>query len=138
MEIAGYRFPDNLRYDRNHFWARVENDLVAMGATEFATKLAGELTYVELPEEGDQVTQGKPFGSLESGKWVGRSYAMFSGQVAEVNRELEDAPELINRDPYGAWLIKIRPADLAGEMANLLDLAALAEFIPQEIKRIAE
>jgi glycine cleavage system H protein len=71
MEHKGYVFPDDLKYEKNHFWAKVEGDLVVTGATEFISKQAGEITFVDLPEEGDEVTQGKPYGSIESGKWVG-------------------------------------------------------------------
>ena len=77
MEMEGYVFPDDLWYDKNHFWARIEGDTVVMGTTDFAQKLAGDIGYVEIPEEGQKVTQGKPFGSIESGKWVGRIYAVF-------------------------------------------------------------
>ena len=110
MEIEGYNFPDELWYDKNHFWARIEGDTVVMGTTDFAQKLAGEIGYVELPEVGQKVTQGKPFGSIESGKWVGRIYAVLSGQVTEVNEALEDEPELINNSPYDqGWICKVSP-----------------------------
>ncbi len=100
MEMEGYFFPDDLWYDKNHFWARIEGDHLVMGTTDFAQRLAGDIGYVELPEEGRKVQQGKPFGSIESGKWVGRIYAVFSGEVIAVNEALEDQPELINASPY--------------------------------------
>ena len=79
MKVKAYDFPDDLYYDKNHYWARVEGDVVVMGTTDFARKLAGEISFVDVPEEDDEVTQGKPFGSIESGKWVGRVYAVVSG-----------------------------------------------------------
>ena len=86
MEIKGYNFPDDLYYDQNHYWAKVEDDEIVMGTTDLTQQLAGEITFVDVPEEGDEVTQGKPFGSIESGKWVGRVYAPVSGEVITGNR----------------------------------------------------
>jgi glycine cleavage system H protein len=140
MEFEGYSFPDDVKYDKNHFWAKIEGDLVVTGATEFISKQAGEITFVDLPEEGDEVTQGKPFGSIESGKWVGRIYAAVSGEVTELNEELEDEPEKINEDPYTVgWICKIRPSNLAAELGNLMDPdETFKQFIGEEIKRIEE
>jgi glycine cleavage system H protein len=139
MEIEGYNFPDDLWYDKNHFWARIEDGTVVMGTTDFAQKLAGEIGYVELPESGQKVTQGKPFGSIESGKWVGRIYAVLSGQVAEVNEALEDEPELINTSPYDqGWICKLSPENLDAERANLMAAADLKAFIEAEVSRVKE
>ena len=139
MEIEGYSFPDDLLYDKNHFWARIEGGSVVMGTTDFAQKLAGEIGYVELPEAGQKVAQGKPFGSIESGKWVGRIYAVLSGEVAEVNEALEDEPELINNSPYGdGWICKISPDNLEAEKANLMPAADLKAFIEAEVARVKE
>lgn len=140
MDFEGYHFPDDLKYEKNHFWARTEGDLVVMGATEFVAKQAGEITFVDLPEADDDVSQGKPFGSIESGKWVGRIYAVVSGSVAEVNELLEDEPEKINADPYGeAWICKIKPADLGSDMAALMSPdSAFLEFIREELKKIED
>lgn len=140
MEHAGYSFPDELKYEKNHFWAKKEGDLVVMGASEFISKQAGEITFVDLPEEDDEVTQGKPFGSIESGKWVGRIYAVVSGEVAEVNEDLEDEPEKINEDPYGeAWICKIKPSDLDSEWETLMACDdAFKSFIDAEIKKIED
>jgi len=140
MEHKGYVFPDDLKYEKNHFWAKVEGDLVVTGATEFISKQAGEITFVDLPEEGDEVTQGKPYGSIESGKWVGRIYAVVSGEIAEVNADLEDEPEKMNEDPYGgAWICKIRPSNLEEEKAALMSPDdAFKKFIEEEINKIEE
>jgi glycine cleavage system H protein len=120
MEIEGYHIPDDLYYDRNHFWARVEGDLVIMGMNDYAQKMAGEIVYVSLPPEGKKLTQGKNFAKVESGKWLGKVFAVVSGELVEVNEELEDSPALINEDPYGkGWMFKIRP-DSMGELKNLL------------------
>jgi glycine cleavage system H protein len=139
MELAGYNFPDDLWYDKNHFWARIEGDIVVMGTTDFAQKLAGDIGYVEIPEEGQKVQQGKPFGSIESGKWVGRIYAVFTGEVTAVNEALEDEPERINSAPYEeGWICKIRPENLEEEKKNLLPASELNAFIESEIVRVKE
>ncbi len=139
MEFQGYFFPDDLKYERNHYWARIEGGLVVTGATEFISKQAGEITFVDLPQEDDELSQGKPYGSIESGKWVGRIYAVVSGVVVEVNETLEDEPEKINEDPYGAgWICKIRPANLESEMASLMSPDDnFQKFIAEEIEKIA-
>ena len=137
MEVKGYNFPDELYYDQNHFWARVEGGQVVMGTTDLTQKLAGEITFVDVPGEGDLVTQGKPFGSIESGKWVGRVYAVVSGEVSEGNEALEDEPELINQDCYGAgWICKISPSDLEAELAGLMQGAAYQAWVQAAIDKM--
>jgi glycine cleavage system H protein len=137
MEIEGYVFPDNLYYHKEHFWARVEGDLVRVGTNDFAQKLAGQIVYVELPSVGRTVEQGKPCGSMESGKWVGRIYAPVSGKVESVNQELEDNPELINESPYEkGWIFKIKATFLEEDLKNLLKGEDVAEFIRSEIERV--
>lgn len=140
MEYAGYVFPDDLKFEKNHYWAKVDGDLVITGAGEFISKQSGEITFVDLPEEGDQLTQGKPYGSIESGKWVGRIYAVVSGEVAEVNSALEDEPEKINEDPYGeGWICKIRPSSPESDLAALMvPDDSLKNFIEDEIRKIEE
>jgi glycine cleavage system H protein len=136
MEVKGYNFPDELYYDKNHFWARVEGGVVVMGTTDLTQRLAGEITFVDVPSEGDEVTQGKPFGSIESGKWVGRIYAVVSGEIKQGNEALEDEPELINQDCYGlGWVCKIAPADLTADLAKLMQGAAYQEWVAGEIEK---
>lgn len=137
MEIEGYFFPDDVYYHKEHFWAKVDGDRVTMGTSDFAQKLAGQIVYVELPSVGRNVEQGKPCGSMESGKWVGRIYAPVSGKVESVNQELEETPELINESPYEkGWICKITPSNLEEELKNLLKGEALLEFIKSEIIRV--
>jgi glycine cleavage system H protein len=138
MEIEGYHFPDDLHYDKEHYWCRVEGNVVVMGTTDFAQKMAGEIVYVQLPLIGKSVNQGKPCGALESGKWVGRVYAVISGKVVEVNEALEDSPELINQSPYDqGWMVKIEPANLEEELGNLMQGDDLIQFVKSEIVRVA-
>lgn len=140
MEFEGYYFPDDLKYDKNHFWAKMEGDIIVTGASEFISKQAGEITFVDVPQEGDELVQGKPFGSIESGKWVGRIYAVVSGEVLEVNADLEDEPEKINEGPYTVgWICKVRPSNLEAEYSNLMSCDdAFKSFIAAEIQRIAD
>ena len=137
MKIQEYELPDDLYYEKNHYWARVEGDLVVMGATDFTQKLAGEFVYVELPYEGDKIEQGKPFATIESGKWTGRIYAPVSGEIVEVNEDLEDDYTLINQDPYGeGWIVKITPSNLDAELKNLLhEKGEVEEWIKSEIEQ---
>ncbi len=114
MQIGGYEFPEELYYDEHQQYARVDGDTVTVGLSFYAQSAAKEIVYVELPRVGRKVDQGKPFGSLESGKWVGRIYAMVSGTVTEVNAKLADDAALINVDPYGTgWIARIKALDLA-------------------------
>ncbi len=137
MEIEGYFFPDNLYYHKEHFWSKVEPNSVTVGLNDFAQKLAGQIVYVELPSVGRTVEQGKPCGSMESGKWVGRIYAPVSGKVESVNQDLEENPELINESTYEkGWLFKINPSNLQEEVKNLLQGESLKEFIKSEIIRV--
>ncbi|MCL5126162.1 MAG: glycine cleavage system protein GcvH [Deltaproteobacteria bacterium] len=140
MEFEGYSFPDDLKFEKNHYWAKLDGDTVITGAGEFISKQAGEITFVDLPEEGDELTQGKPYGSIESGKWVGRIYAVVSGEVLEVNTSLEDEPEKINADPYNeGWICKIKPSKLSDEWASLMTVdESFRNFIAEEIKKIQE
>ena len=137
MEIEGYFFPEDLYYHKEHFWAKVEGDKVMVGATDFAQKLAGEIVFIELPSAGKVVEQGKPCGSMESGKWVGRVYAPVSGKVESSNEALEDSPEFINQSPYEkGWIFKVSPSNLQGDLSNLMKADLLKEFIKSEIERI--
>jgi len=137
MEIEGYFFPDDLYYHKEHFWAKVEGSFVTMGVTDFAQKLAGQIVYVELPSGGKMLEQGKPCGSMESGKWVGRIYAVVSGKIESSNQDLEESPELINESPYEkGWLCKITPSNLQNDLKNLMQGDSLKEFIKSKIIRI--
>lgn len=120
MEIQGYNMPDNLYYEENHFWVRDEGELLVMGMDDFAQILAGEIVYVQLPEEGKILKAGKKFAKMESGKWLGKVYAPVNGELIGVNEELETNPGLINDDCYGkGWIYKIKPDDKR-ELNNLM------------------
>lgn len=118
MEIDRFHFPDDLLYDREHNWARIEGNTATIGLTDFGQDLAGEIVYAEVPRVGRDIKQGEPFMSIESGKWVGRINAIVSGTITEANEEIEWEATLINEDPYGeGWFAKV---ELAGEPDGLL------------------
>ncbi len=139
MEIQGYNLPDDLHYEKNHFWVKEEGDLLVMGMTDFAQKMAGEVVYVQLPDEGKKLKAGKKFAKIESGKWLGKVFAPVNGELAAVNEELEENPGLINEDCYGkGWLYKIKPTDLS-EMDDLIfGPEAVEKWMLAEIEKYAE
>jgi glycine cleavage system H protein len=128
--IDRWEFPNDLYYDEEHVWARLEGNVVTIGISQFGQELAGEIVYVEVPHAGREVAKGEPFMSMESGKWVGRVKSPVSGKIIKGNEEIEWESTLVNEDPYGAgWLAKIEvadPSDLDGLMkADSSEFAAL-------------
>lgn len=124
--------PEQLKYSEEHEWVLVEGNKVKVGITDFAQSELGDIVFVELPEVGTEVTANEPFGSVESVKTVSELYAPVSGKVVEINTELEDAPELVNEDPYGkAWMIVIEMSD-ESELDKLLNAKQYEEMIIEE------
>jgi len=126
--------PKDLKYTEEHEWIRFEEDRAVVGITDYAQEALGEIVYVELPVEGYELFQGDSFGGAESTKAVSELFAPISGEVAEVNDLLVDAPELVNADPYGdGWIIKIHVDELDdNEVAKLLDPSDYEELIEDE------
>ena len=114
-----------LQYSKDHEWVKKEDDLFVIGISDFAQDALGDLVFVNLPEVGDAVTAGEAFGDVESVKAVSDLLCPVSGTVAEINEELLDAPEKLNEDPYGAWIIKVSDVTATEE---LLDAAAYEAF----------
>ena len=115
-----YTIPEEYYYTKDHEWAQVDENIVTVGITEFAQDALGEIVYFELPEEGQKVTQGEPFGIVESVKAVSDLYAPVSGTVIEVNSSLNEDTSLLNDDPVNqGWLIRIE-MDSEKELANLI------------------
>ena len=139
MQIEQYNMPDELYYEENHFWVREEGDVLVMGMDDFAQIMAGEIVYVQLPDEGKKLKKGKKFAKVESGKWLGKVYAPVNGELVAVNEELETSPELINDDCYGkGWMYKIKPSD-RGELQELIHGPdAVKEWLLAEIEKYAE
>ena len=118
---------DELLYSESHEWVKVDGNIAIIGVSDFAQAEMGDITYVDVPAEGDTVTKVEDFGALESVKASSELYSPVSGEVVAVNEELEDKPELINEDPYGAWIIKVEMSDKS-ELEGLLNAAAYAEI----------
>ncbi len=125
-------YPDDLRYTKEHEWLAVEGQVGTVGLTHYAQEELGDIVFVELPKAGTPVVAGEEFGTVESVKAVSEMYAPASGEVVEVNSNLAEHPETINKDPYGqGWLIKIRLAD-PEDVKGLMSAAAYRKFIEDE------
>jgi glycine cleavage system H protein len=124
--------PEDLRYTREHEWARMKGDRIVVGITDFAQDQLGDVVYVELPDVGDPVKKGEAFGVVESTKAVSELFAPVSGKVVEVNDPLSDAPETINEDAYEeGWMIAIQPSD-PKELESLMDAKAYRSFVEEQ------
>lgn len=124
-------FPEDVRYTRDHEWAREQGGVVTVGITGYATDQLGDVVFVELPEVGRQLDAGKTFGVVEAVKTVSDLYAPLTGEVVEVNGALSDNPAAVNSDPYGqGWMIKIRLADPKAH-ATLLSSADYAKLVEE-------
>ena len=122
--------PSDLLYSKSHEWVRLEGDEAVVGITHFAQESLGDITYVELPLVGDEVSEESEFGSIESVKAASDLVSPVSGEVTEVNDVLEDAPEKCNSDPYGeGWLVRVK---LSGKPEGLMDAAAYEAFCATE------
>ena len=122
-------FPAEMKYSKDHEWMKEEDGVVVIGISDFAQDALGDVVFVNLPAEDDEVTAGEAFGDVESVKAVSDLVSPVSGTVCAVNEELLDAPEKLNSDPYGAWLIKVENVSGTEE---LLDAAAYEAFCAQE------
>jgi glycine cleavage system H protein len=129
---AAESYPDDLRYHREHDWARVEGGEAVLGVTWFAQDALGELVHFEPPEPGSTVSKDSPYGEVESVKAVSDVVSPLSGEVLEVNGVVVDAPETVNDDPYGGgWLIRIRLSD-PSEVDALLDVEAYKQVLAEQ------
>ena len=122
-------YPVELKYTKDHEWLKMEGDVAVIGITDFAQDALGDVVFINLPEVGDTVTAGESFGDVESVKAVSDVNSPVTGVVLEINEELIDSPELLNEDPYGAWIIKVE--NITAE-ENLLDAAAYEALCAEE------
>ena len=128
---ANESYPDDLKYHKEHDWARIEGDEAVLGITWFAQDALGELVHYEPPNEGDTISRDAAYGEVESVKAVSDVVAPLSGEVLEVNAKVVDEPETVNEDPYGdGWLIRIRLGD-PSEADVLLDVAAYKQVVAE-------
>ena len=122
-------YPALLKYTKSHEWVKLEGDVAVVGISDFAQDALGDVVFVNLPQVGDEVTAGESFGEVESVKAVSDLISPVSGVVCEINEELDDSPENLNADPYGAWIIKVENVT---EEEELLDAAAYEAFCAEE------
>ena len=128
---AAETYPEELKYHREHDWARIDGDEAVLGITWFAQDALGELVHYEAPEEGATVTKDSAYGEVESVKAVSDVIAPLSGEVIEVNSKVLDAPETVNEDPYGeGWLVRIHLSD-PSEVDSLLDADAYKQVVAE-------
>ncbi len=121
--------PENLKYTKDHEWAKIDGDVATVGITDYAQGELGDVVFVELPEVDATVTKGETFGTIEAVKAVADLFAPVSGTVVEINPKLESTPETVNQDPYGeGWMIKIKMSD-PGEVNDLLTAEQYKELI---------
>ena len=141
-EIKGYDMPDELFYHEEHSWAKVAGTKVTVGMSDLFQKEAGDIVFVDLPEEEDEVSQGETCGKIQSRKWIGKLVAPVSGEITEINEEMEEDTSLINTDPYGeGWILVIEAEDedeLQAELKNLIHGDAVQGFVEQEITKAEE
>ncbi len=120
--------PESLKYTKDHEWIKIEGDIATVGITDFAQGELGDIVYVEIETEGEEIEEGEVFGTVEAVKTVSDLFMPISGTITEVNGELEDSPELVNEDPYGkGWMIKIKISDDTAD--GLMDADAYQEVI---------
>jgi len=125
-------YPKELKYDREHEWVRLDGDVATIGISDFAQDQLGEVVYVDLPSVGDVVSTGESFGEVESVKSVSELFSPVSGEIVEVNSELDDAPELVNNDSYGdGWMIKVKVDNLS-EVDALMDADSYEAYLAEE------
>ena len=122
-------FPAELKYTKDHEWIKMEGDTAIIGISDFAQDALGDVVFINLPAEGDEVNASEAFGDVESVKAVSDLVSPVSGTIVAVNEELADAPETLNSDPYGAWIIKVEGVSAQEE---LLDAAAYEAFCAEE------
>lgn len=119
------KFPEELKYSKEHEWVRVEGDIVVIGVTDFAQGELGEIVYVDVETEGETLDKYEVFGSIEAVKTVSDLFMPIGGEIVEFNAELEDAPELVNEDPYGkGWMLKVK----ANNLDEINDLLTAEEY----------
>ncbi len=123
--------PSDLKFTRTHEWVRLDGDVATVGISDYAQMELGDITYLELPEEGDQLSQSQPFGIVESVKAASDIYAPLDGEVVERNEDVLESPDLVNSSPYErAWLLKVRLAD-PSQVESLMDASAYDAYAEQ-------
>ena len=133
MQCKKYDIPENLFYDTNDFWIKVNGEEAVVGMTDYGQSNTGDILYLELSRDGETFKQGDRFGSIESGKWVGNLTAPLSGVVVNSNNEVERNPRKVNADAYGeGWMYRLKPSNL-DELKSLMTAKEYAEWVEEQI-----
>ncbi|MBV7441067.1 glycine cleavage system protein GcvH [Weeksellaceae bacterium TAE3-ERU29] len=120
--------PSELKYSKDHEWVKVEGDIATVGVTDYAQSELGDIVFIDVDTEGEELEAGEVFGSIEAVKTVSDLFMPVSGEVVEINEALDDEPELVNQDPYGkGWIVKVKVSDV--DLSELLDADAYKEII---------
>lgn len=136
MRYKDYELPENVKYHNEHCWARLDGDMVVIGWTDFAQKLAADLTNIQVPDRGEALRKDAFMGTIESGKWVGKLFSPVDGEIVELNEDVMDDPRLINEDPYGdGWIMKVKASD-TGQLEKLMDPGAYKGLIDSKLKEL--
>ena len=132
-----YEYPEGLYYSKDHMWAKIEDDKVRVGLTDFGQRIAGKIRFIRPRPPGRRVEQGKTLGSMETGKWVGPLISPLSGTIVEVNRDLRGKASLLHEDPFGrGWISVLQPTDLDEELKVLMREAdEMKPWLKQEIAK---
>jgi glycine cleavage system H protein len=136
-EIEGYNMPDELHYHKDHAWARVEDDgNVTVGMNDMFQQNSGDIVYLDMPMEGDEVEQDETIGKVQSSKWIGKLISPLAGEVVALNEAVESDSAIINKDPYGeGWILKIKPSNLDGDLGSLMKGDAVEPWLKGEIEK---
>ena len=129
VKVDDYEVPEGLYYSKEWTWIKIENGKARIGITDYAQKQLREVVFAELPEVGDEIVKGEPFGTVESVKSVSDLVAPINGKIEEVNEEVVDNPQIINEDPYGeGWLILVSPSNLDEDLKTLMSFEESVEW----------
>ncbi|MFA5903478.1 MAG: glycine cleavage system protein GcvH [Desulfobacula sp.] len=128
-ELKDLSFPEDVKYTKDHEWAKKAGEIITIGINDYAQDQLGEIVFVELPEIGETISKGDEFGSVESVKAVSEIYMPVSGEIVEINQGLEDTPELVNQSCYtDGWLIRVKPTQVS-EFESLMDKSAYLDML---------
>jgi len=127
--------PPDLKFSKDHTWVKIEDGKALIGVTDYAQNELGDVVFIEFPDIGQEFNQGESFGVIESVKAVSDLHAPIGGKVVEINEELQDAPEIVNSDPFDkGWIIAIEATDASAEAESLMDEAAYIKYTEEESK----
>ena len=139
VKVKDVEVPEGLHYSKDFEWVKIEGSKVRIGITDYAQKQLREIVYVELPSEGDAITQNEPYGTVESVKAVSDLVAPLSGTIEQINGEVQSSPELLNEDPYGkGWILKIKPNNWLAETKSFYFGEEVINWSREEITRIKD